>query len=99
MMEAMVYHFVTHLVFNGFHFSHLYSLVTKCKNVCCFTKVGPQAIYVVGRDDDDESIAAGSEVSNGAASWETVDNDEMDSVENAAEVLFFWNTKVGVSRT
>lgn len=58
--------------------------------ICCFTKVGPQAIYVVGRDDDDESIAAGSEVSNGAASWETVDDDdEMDSVENAKEVIFF----------
>ncbi|XP_011649300.1 probable ubiquitin-conjugating enzyme E2 23 isoform X2 [Cucumis sativus] len=54
--------------------------------------VGPQAIYVVGRDDDDESIAAGSEVSNGAASWETVDNDEMDSVENAAEDIELQDT-------
>ncbi|KAH0934801.1 hypothetical protein HID58_011918, partial [Brassica napus] len=35
--------------------------------------VGPQAIYVVGRDDD-ESIAAESEASD-AASWETVDDD------------------------
>ncbi|KAI4340249.1 hypothetical protein MLD38_025108 [Melastoma candidum] len=35
--------------------------------------VGPQAIYVVGRDDDDHSLA-GSEVS-GAASWETVEDD------------------------
>lgn len=98
-MEAMIYHFVTDLVFNGFHFSHPESLKIKCQSVCCFTKVGPQAIYVVGRDDDDESIAAGSEVSNGAASWETVDDDEMDSVENAKEVIFFWNTKVGVSCT
>ncbi|KAL6561033.1 putative ubiquitin-conjugating enzyme E2 23 [Orobanche gracilis] len=41
--------------------------------------VGPQAIFVVGRDDD-ESIAAGSD----AGSWETVEND-MDSVDNAEE--------------
>ncbi|XP_062019608.1 probable ubiquitin-conjugating enzyme E2 23 [Rosa rugosa] len=37
--------------------------------------VGPQAIYVVGRADDDDSIA-GSEVSD-AASWETVDDEEV----------------------
>ncbi|XVE67178.1 hypothetical protein DITRI_Ditri08aG0139700 [Diplodiscus trichospermus] len=49
--------------------------------------VGPQAIYVVGRDDD-ESIAAGSEVSDDAASWETVnDADEMDALENVQEDL------------
>ncbi|XVE93879.1 hypothetical protein REPUB_Repub01dG0232700 [Reevesia pubescens] len=48
--------------------------------------VGPQAIYVVGRDDDD-SIAAGSEVSDDAASWETVNDDEMDVLENAQEDL------------
>ncbi|CAK9315302.1 unnamed protein product [Citrullus colocynthis] len=54
--------------------------------------VGPQAIYVVGRDDDDESIAAGSEVSNGGASWETVDDDEMDSVENAKEDIELQDT-------
>ncbi|KAK6240731.1 Ubiquitin-conjugating enzyme E2 - like 10 [Theobroma cacao] len=48
--------------------------------------VGPQAIYVVGRDDD-ESIAAGSEVSDDAASWETVNDDEMDALENAQEDL------------
>ncbi|KAB1207518.1 putative ubiquitin-conjugating enzyme E2 23 [Morella rubra] len=47
--------------------------------------VGPQAIYVVGRDDDDESIAAGSEVSDDAASWETVNDNEMDTIENAEE--------------
>ncbi|KAL2231709.1 UNVERIFIED_CONTAM: putative ubiquitin-conjugating enzyme E2 23 [Sesamum indicum] len=40
--------------------------------------VGPQAIYVVGRDDD-ESIAAGSDASDDAASWETVE-DDMDTV-------------------
>ncbi|XP_039019310.1 probable ubiquitin-conjugating enzyme E2 23 [Hibiscus syriacus] len=48
--------------------------------------VGPQAIYVVGRDDD-ESIAAGSEVSDDAASWETVNDDEMDTLENVQEDL------------
>ncbi|XP_050363255.1 probable ubiquitin-conjugating enzyme E2 23 [Argentina anserina] len=37
--------------------------------------VGPQAIYVVGRADDDDSIA-GSEISD-AASWETVDDEEL----------------------
>ncbi|KAL6514500.1 putative ubiquitin-conjugating enzyme E2 23 [Orobanche gracilis] len=41
-------------------------------------RVGPQAIFVVGRDD--ESIAAGSD----AGSWETVE-DDMDSVDNADE--------------
>ncbi|CAK7329477.1 unnamed protein product [Dovyalis caffra] len=47
--------------------------------------VGPQAIFVVGRDDDDDSIAAGSEVSDAAASWETVDDDERDALENTQE--------------
>ncbi|XP_027086856.1 probable ubiquitin-conjugating enzyme E2 23 [Coffea arabica] len=46
--------------------------------------VGPQAIYVVGRDDD-ESITGGSEISDDAASWETVEDDEMDTIENADE--------------
>ncbi|KAG7027026.1 putative ubiquitin-conjugating enzyme E2 23, partial [Cucurbita argyrosperma subsp. argyrosperma] len=57
--------------------------------------VGPQAIYVVGRDDDDESTGAGSEISNGAASWETVDDDddEMD-VENAKEDIELQDTGV-----
>ncbi|OIW06791.1 hypothetical protein TanjilG_11516 [Lupinus angustifolius] len=45
--------------------------------------VGPQAIYVVGRDDD-ESIAAGSDISD-AASWETVDDDEMEVLEESKE--------------
>lgn len=44
--------------------------------------VGPQAVYVVGRDDDDESIGAGSELSDDAASWETVEDDEMDALDN-----------------
>ncbi|KAL3539101.1 hypothetical protein ACH5RR_002467 [Cinchona calisaya] len=46
--------------------------------------VGPQAIYVVGRDDD-ESVAGGSEISDDAASWETVEDDEMESHENSNE--------------
>ncbi|KAG6709225.1 hypothetical protein I3842_06G120900 [Carya illinoinensis] len=45
--------------------------------------VGPQAIYVVGRDDD--SVAAGSEVSDDATSWETVNDNEMDTLENVQE--------------
>ncbi|KAK9286845.1 hypothetical protein L1049_015250 [Liquidambar formosana] len=53
--------------------------------------VGPQAVYVVGRDDDDESIAAGSEVSDDAASWETVDDDEVDALENFKEELGLQN--------
>lgn len=54
-----------------------------------YFQVGPQAIYVVGRDDDDESIAAGSEVSD-AASWETVNDDEMEVPEDSREVCFFF---------
>ncbi|XP_021753051.1 probable ubiquitin-conjugating enzyme E2 23 isoform X2 [Chenopodium quinoa] len=44
--------------------------------------VGPQAVYVVGRDDD-ESIGAGSEISDDAASWETVEDDEKDALDNS----------------
>ncbi|KAL6574266.1 putative ubiquitin-conjugating enzyme E2 23 [Orobanche hederae] len=40
--------------------------------------VGPEAIYVVGLDDD-ESMAAGSDGDDDAASWETAD-DDADSV-------------------
>ncbi|WOK94673.1 putative ubiquitin-conjugating enzyme E2 23 [Canna indica] len=39
------------------------------------SKVGPQEIYVVGRDDD--------EVSDDGASWETVDDNEMDVLDGA----------------
>ncbi|RHN82558.1 putative aminoacyltransferase, E1 ubiquitin-activating enzyme [Medicago truncatula] len=46
--------------------------------------VGPQAIYVVGRDDDAESLAAGSDISD-AATWETVDDDEMEVQEDSRE--------------
>lgn len=42
---------------------------------------------MVGREDD-ESIAAGSEVSDDAASWETVNDDEMDAPDNTKEVRF-----------
>ncbi|KAJ6838147.1 putative ubiquitin-conjugating enzyme E2 23 [Iris pallida] len=42
------------------------------------SKVGPQAIYVVGRDDDGDSFGGGSEVSDTGASWETVDGNETD---------------------
>lgn len=43
--------------------------------------VGPQAVYVVGRDDD-ESIVGGSEISDDAASWETVEDDETEALGN-----------------
>ena len=45
---------------------------------------------MVGRDDDDESIAAGSEISD-AASWETVNDDEMEVLEDSREVCFFFH--------
>lgn len=48
--------------------------------------VGPQAIYVVDRDDD-ESIAAGSEVGDDAASWETVEDHERETLGNVEEEL------------
>jgi len=48
---------------------------------------------VVGRDDDDESIAAGSEISD-AASWETVNDDEMEVLEESREVCFFFTWTV-----
>ncbi|PWA61009.1 ubiquitin-conjugating enzyme 23 [Artemisia annua] len=46
--------------------------------------VGPQAIYVVGRDDDDDSVAGGSEVSD-AASWETMEDTEMENLQITLE--------------
>lgn len=66
------------------------SLIQLLVSLICY-QVGPQAIYVVGRADDDESIGAGSEVSD-AASWETVnDDDEMHALftpEGTEEVCF-----------
>ncbi|KAD3640291.1 hypothetical protein R6Q59_003145 [Mikania micrantha] len=54
--------------------------------------VGPQAIYVVGRDDeDDDSVGGGSEVSDDAASWETVEDAEMDNLHKALEDLGMQN--------
>ncbi|KAG4934059.1 hypothetical protein JHK87_048061 [Glycine soja] len=50
-------------------------------------KVGPQVIYVFGRDDNDESIATGSEISD-VASWETVNDDEMEVLEDSREVCY-----------
>lgn len=43
-----------------------------------FFKVGPQEIYVVGRDDD--------EVSDDGASWETVDENEVDVLDSNEKV-------------
>jgi len=42
---------------------------------------------VVGRDDDAESLVAGSDISD-AATWETVDDDEMEVQEDSREVCF-----------
>ncbi|XP_051146491.1 probable ubiquitin-conjugating enzyme E2 23 [Andrographis paniculata] len=47
--------------------------------------VGPQAIYVVGGRDDDETIATGSYGSDDTASWETVEDDNVETVDNANE--------------
>ena len=45
-------------------------------------------------------MAAGSEVSDDAASWETVNDDEMDTLENAQEVclvfFFFFSLSLNV---
>lgn len=40
----------------------------------------------MGRDEDDDSLAAGSDVSDDAASWETVQDDEREILENGKEV-------------
>ncbi|KAL9265212.1 putative ubiquitin-conjugating enzyme E2 23 [Drosera capensis] len=43
--------------------------------------VGPQAIYVVGRDDDDDAtVMLGSDRSDDGASWETVEDDDMNTL-------------------
>ncbi|KAH7690018.1 ubiquitin-conjugating enzyme E2 O protein [Dioscorea alata] len=47
--------------------------------------VGPQAVYVVSQEDDGDSFDGGSEVSDAAASWETVDDNEMDLDDNEKE--------------
>ncbi|XP_023732352.1 probable ubiquitin-conjugating enzyme E2 23 isoform X2 [Lactuca sativa] len=55
--------------------------------------VGPQAIYVVGRDDDDDSAGGGSEVSDDAASWETMEGEDndMENLQKALEDLGMQN--------
>lgn len=50
-------------------------------------QVGPQAIYVVGREGDDESLDGGSEYSDGA-SWETVEENEMAALDSSEVVCF-----------
>lgn len=67
----------------------LFCFICLCFTFLLYFQVGPQAIYVVGRDDDDESIVAGSELSD-AASWETVNDDEMEALEDSREVCFFF---------
>ncbi|KAK3163760.1 hypothetical protein QOZ80_1AG0007990 [Eleusine coracana subsp. coracana] len=47
------------------------------------SKVGPHEIYVVGREEDEASLDDGT-VSDGA-SWETVDDNEMDFVDDSAQ--------------
>ncbi|KAL6626655.1 hypothetical protein ACP70R_030381 [Stipagrostis hirtigluma subsp. patula] len=47
------------------------------------SKVGPHEIYVVGREDDGASIDDGS--ATDAASWETVDDNEMDLLDDSAK--------------
>jgi hypothetical protein len=47
-------------------------------------QVGPHEIYVVGRDDDGGSLDDGA---SDAASWETVDDNEMDVPDDSANVF------------
>ncbi|XP_072988038.1 probable ubiquitin-conjugating enzyme E2 23 isoform X2 [Typha latifolia] len=49
------------------------------------SKVGPHEVYVVGREDDGDSFDGGSEVSDDGASWETVDENEMDTLNNSGK--------------
>lgn len=58
------------------------------RNFLLLYQVGPQAIYVVGRDDD-ETIAAESYGSD-AASWETVDDEIVGTVKDVNEVRIFF---------
>lgn len=48
-------------------------------------QVGPQEIYVVGRDDDDDGL------SDDGASWETVDENEMDIFDDTEKVNISYN--------
>ncbi|XP_062192129.1 probable ubiquitin-conjugating enzyme E2 23 [Phragmites australis] len=47
------------------------------------SKVGPHEIYVVGREDDGASLDDG--VASDGASWETVDDNEMDLLDDTAK--------------
>lgn len=49
------------------------------------SKVGPQAVYVVGREDDVDSYDGGSDISDDNASWETVGENEIDMLHDADE--------------
>ena len=48
-------------------------------------QVGPHEIYVVGREDDGASLDDGT--ASDAASWETVDDNEMDAPDDSANVF------------
>lgn len=45
-------------------------------------------MYVVGREDDGDSFEGGSEVSDDGASWETVDDNDMDKLDVSTKVKF-----------
>ncbi|XP_020595838.1 probable ubiquitin-conjugating enzyme E2 23, partial [Phalaenopsis equestris] len=49
------------------------------------SKVGPQAVYVVGREEDTDSYEGGSDISDDGASWETVNENEMVILDEADE--------------
>ena len=48
--------------------------------------MGPQSIYVVGREDG-ESFTGGSEVSEDGASWETFEENDRTDIDLAHEVV------------
>ncbi|XP_078448256.1 ubiquitin-conjugating enzyme 23 isoform X2 [Wolffia australiana] len=50
------------------------------------SSVGPQAIYVVGREDG-ESFNGGSEVSDDGGSWETIEENDMAALDAASEEI------------
>lgn len=61
------------------------------------SKVGPQGIYVVARNDED-SLIGGSELSDGGASWETVDENDNAIVDGEKEGDFSDQTKNDADR-
>lgn len=49
--------------------------------------MGPQSVYVVGCDDDEESIGAENDIiDSDTASWETDSEEETDAAEPANQV-------------